>query len=335
MNTYQHFIGIDVSKQVLDIALVENNQLIATFQIDNRPKAIRQLLQALKKQRVSIKNAIFCAEHTGIYTQHLLQELHKASCPIWLENATHIQLSLGLQRGKNDQLDAKRIALFAYKNREDIKLWTPTRLIISQLEKLLTLRQRLLTIRAQLQVPIQEEKKFSDKATYQLLSKHSQSTLTGVEKDLASVEADIQAIIQGDERLNELFNRITRIEGVGKITAQELLVSTNEFKDFSSSKSFACYCGIAPFEHRSGSSVRGRSRVSHRANKHMKKILHLAAMGAVRAKGKFKTYYERKVIEGKNKMLVLNNVRNKLVHTIFAVVFKATEYDKNFSFPVV
>ena len=335
MSTFPHFIGIDVSKQVLDVALVESNQVLATFQIDNQPKAIRQLLQTLRKQRVNVKNAIFCVEHTGIYTQHLLQELHKAKCPIWLENATHIQLSLGLQRGKNDQLDAKRIALFAYKNRDDVKLWTPARQIIDKLAKLLTLRQRLLTIRAQLQVPLQEEKGFSDKAIYQLLSKHSQSTLVGIEKDLASVEADIQTIIQSDERLNDLFNRITRIEGVGKITAQELLVTTNEFRDFTCSKSFACYCGIAPFDHRSVSSVRGKSRVSHRANKHMKKILHLAAMGAVRAKGKFKVYYERKVAEGKNKMLVLNNVRNKLVHTIFALILKDQEYDKNYSFPVV
>ena len=264
-----------------------------------------------------------------------MQELHKADCPIWLENATHIQLSLGLQRGKNDQLDAKRIALFAYKNREDVQLWVPARQVIIKLEKLLTLRQRLITTRAQLQVPIQEEKAFSDKAIHQLLHKHSQSTLAGIEKDLASVEAAIQDLINQDERLKELFTQITRIEGVGRITAQELIITTNEFKDFSSSKSFACYCGIAPFEHRSGSSVRGKSRVSHRANKHMKKILHLAAMAAVRARGKFKVYFERKVAEGKNKMLVLNNVRNKLVHTVFAVVLKSQEYDKNYSFPVV
>ena len=68
MNGYQHFIGIDVSKQVLDVALVENNQVKATFQVDNQPKAIRQLLQALRKQQVRVRNTIFCMEHTGIYT---------------------------------------------------------------------------------------------------------------------------------------------------------------------------------------------------------------------------------------------------------------------------
>ncbi len=139
------------------------------------------------------------------------------------------------------------------------------------------------------------------------------------EKDLTSVEEAIQDLIKRYDKLNELFNRIISIEGVGKITTQELIVTTNEFTNFSPSKSFACYGGIAPFEHRSGSSVSGRSRVSYRANLDLKKILHLAA---IRAIGKFNVYFERKVKEGKNKKLVVSNVPNQLVYTIFAVVLK-------------
>lgn len=91
-----------------------------------------------------------------------------------------------------------------------------------------------------------------------------------------------------------------------------------------------CHAGVAPFEHRSGSSVRGKTRVSHHARKRLKSLFHLAAMSSIRAKGELRDYYQRKVGEGKNKMLVLNAVRNKIIHRIYAVVRRGEKYDKNY-----
>ncbi|RZK16725.1 MAG: IS110 family transposase, partial [Flavobacterium sp.] len=104
--------------------------------------------------------------------------------------------------------------------------------------------------------------------------------------------------------------------------------SSNEFKDITDPRKFACYSGVAPFEHRSGSSVRGKSRVSSLGNKAVKSLLHLAAMAAIGCNEELKDYYQRKVAEGKNKMLVLNAVRNKLIHRIFACVNQNRKYEK-------
>lgn len=152
-----------------------------------------------------------------------------------------------------------------------------------------------------------------------------------MEKDLAQVEASIQALIDANEHLSQLFREITSVPDIGKVKGTEMLITTNEFKDFSSAKQYACDGGIVPFEHTSGSNIRGKSRLSHKANKVVKKLLHLAAMSAIRVKGKFRDYYLRKVADGKNKMSVLNAVRNKRVYVGFALVQKHQKYDEKYN----
>lgn len=95
-------------------------------------------------------------------------------------------------------------------------------------------------------------------------------------------------------------------------------------------RKFACYSGIAPFEYRSGISIRGRTRVNPMANKKMKRYLHKASLTGIKLDEELKKYYERKVAEGKNKMSVLNAVRNKLLARVFAVVNRGFVYQKNY-----
>ncbi len=187
-------------------------------------------------------------EHTGIYSTHLLSVLIQQELAIWLEHPLQIKLSLGLQRGKNDQIDARRIAQYAYKNRESVRLWTPARTLISQLQRLTALRDRLLASKNSLEVSLTEEKQFTDKATYQLLAKHSRRSLEALQKDLKAVEKQIQTLIDSDEQLKQLFAQLTSLPGIGPVTASELIIITNEFKDFASAKKLACYAGVAPLD---------------------------------------------------------------------------------------
>ncbi len=100
------------------------------------------------------------------------------------------------------------------------------------------------------------------------------------------------------------------------------------FTRYENAKQLACYCGVVPFEHSSGTSIKKRSKVHHMANKTLKKQLHLCALSAKTYDPELKAYFERKVKEGKPKMLVINNVRNKLVHRICAVIKKQQPYIK-------
>ncbi len=108
---YSYFIGFDISKHTLDVALVKEGQQVFYEQIQNSPQAIKTLMQKLSKQSgFVLKQSLVCMEHTGIYTSYLLEYLTTQQASIWLENALQIKQSSGMQRGKNDKVDAQRIA---------------------------------------------------------------------------------------------------------------------------------------------------------------------------------------------------------------------------------
>jgi transposase len=264
-------------------------------------------------------------------------------CLAWeapLESALRIKHSVGLQRGKNDKVDAERIAFYAYRNQDSVKLWQATRPVIKELKTLTALRTRLINAKKQLKSSLQESEEFLGKALQKKMQRCCQHSLKALENDLTQVNKQLDELIRSDEELNRLFNLVTSVEGVGAVTAREVIVTTNEFKDFTEAKKYACYAGVVPFQHRSGTSIRGKDRVSHLANKRVKTLLHMSALSAINHCEELRDYYQRKVAQGKNKMSVINAVRNKLILRIFAVVKNnrnrvAGPYDKNYEYTLV
>ena len=332
---YNFFIGIDVSKKTLDFAVIKGKEILFSYTGENDEPGIKKFWAQLKSQQgFCINEAIFCMEHTGIYNQHLLSFLYAKKAPVCLEAAIHIKLSSGLQRGKNDQIDAVRIAQYACKNSTELKLWQPKRMVIQQLKHLSALRGRLINARKQLTVAINETISF-DKAAANESKKLCKASLKSLDEDIKRVDLKVDQIIVSDEELKRLFSIVTSVDGIGKVTATEMIITTNEFKDITDPAKFACYAGVAPFEYSSGSSLKGKSRVSHKANKNMKSLLHMAALVAINYNADLKAYYQRKVEQKKNKMLVINAVRNKLIWRIFACVKNNRLYQKNYQFALV
>lgn len=331
---YIFFIGIDVSKSTLDFTALKDNQVLFHLQSSNDLAGIRGFWKQLKSQTgFRLEHALFCMEHTGIYNQHLLGFLAVKKAALCLESAIHIKRSSGLQRGKNDKVDAFRIAQYAAKNNAYLRIWEPKRPVIEQLKALTSLRSRILNARKQLSVALKESACF-DKTASRESKKLCTGSLQGLSADLKKVEIKIDQLIDNDENLKHLFTKVTSVEGIGKITAIAMIVTSNEFKDITEPSKFACYSGVAPFEHSSGSSIRGRSRVSHLANKTMKTLLHMSAMAAICYNADLKEYYLRKTNEKKNKMCVINAIRNKLIQRVYACVKGDRLYEKNYR-PVV
>ena len=335
MKTYVNFIGIDISKEHLDYCLVVDGKTVVSFREENTSEGIEKVVSIFQKDhQVKLENTIFCMEHTGVYQAHLVSFLYEKCWDIWLENPTQIKFSMGLQRGKNDKVDAKRIGIYAFKNRQDLKLWTPKRYKITFLGELLALKDRLVRTRSSLVVPIGEQKPFWDSKLSADITPYSEKVITELNTQItagrhSAIEKKIQEEIDNDEQIKSLFETVTSVPGIGKKTAIEMIVQTNEFKEFATAREFACYIGIAPFEYSSGKSVRGKTKVSQKANKKVKTLLTMGCMNFAKLKGKaniFREYYQRKVAEGKNKMAVINALRNKLVHTIFALVKKGEKF---------
>jgi transposase len=332
---FEYFIGVDVSKKWLDFALLQAGQVRCHLQVENTTAGIKQALKGLQSQwKVAVSQALFCVEHTGLYQNTLLAYLSKQQAHIWLASALHIKAGGGLQRGKSDKVDAVRIGQYAYKNQERINLWQPPREQVQELRALTALRNRLVEAKKQLQVPLQEQKGLLSKSLMRQLEQNSQASLKALEKDIAQTEARMQAVISQDEQLMHYFDLLISVQGIGPVTATQVIIATNEFQDFKQAKAFACHAGVAPFAYQSGSSVRGKTKVSPKADKKLKRLLHLAALTVIRIKGELQDYYQRKVAQGKHKMSVLNAIRNKLVHRMFAVVHKNKKYEKNYPYPL-
>ena len=137
--------------------------------------------------------------------------------------------------------------------------------------------------------------------------------------------------MKDDEDLHKQYKLAISVKCVGFVAASYLLVYTHGFTRFDTAKQLASYAGIAPFEYSSGTSIRGRTKVHPMANKKLKTILHMCAVSSVRHNPEMKAYFERKVDEGKNKMLVLNAVRNKIVGRVFSCVKKERMYTEAYA----
>lgn len=327
---FNYFVGVDVSKNTLDFAVYNFERLLFHKKTANSLDKIDTFVTGLKKlESFSLSSSVFCMEFTGIYNNHLIAYLSKKKGNIWMEPASHIKASLGNIRGKNDKLDAIRIGKFAYKNREEARLWKPKREVMNKLKQLTVLRDRLIDAKNSLAVPLQEINSFMPKPIYNQLKKACQRSLNSLQADIEKIEKAIAEIVKTDQKLDRLFGIVTSVQGVGTQTAVNMIITTNGFEDIKEAKKFACYSGVAPFSRESGL-YKGRAKVSHMANKKMKTLLHMAALSAITCNEDMKQYYNRKVEEGKNKMCVINAVRNKIIHRIFACVAQNRKYEKSY-----
>ena len=326
-----YFLGIDIAKNTFQVALTLDGANHFETEVENNQTAIKRYFKDLKEKfKFSPDQLIVCLEHTGIYCLPVLDYLVKNGIKVCLEPALQIKQSQGMTRGKNDQVDARRIAQYAYKNRQELRFWKPQRIIIQELKALLVLRERLVKMKVKMETPINEGQEYIEESIRKSLIKACRSSIQALAKDIVRVEKEIKAVVEKDTQLKEQFDLAVSVPGIGKITALNVIVSTGEFERISEAKKFACYAGVAPFEHTSGSSVRGKTRVSKMANMTLKKLLHLAAMSAIQSCDELKAYYQRKVAEGKNKMSVLNAVRNKLITRIFVCIKNKRVYQKDY-----
>lgn len=329
-------MGCDISQDSFTYCLRSDSEIICQGEVLNSNKPIQKWLKELKQvHRVDLPGVIFCLEHTGIYGMILMRTLYSRSLIVCVEGASNIKLSLGLQRGKNDRVDARRIAEYAMRYTDRLKQWKPKREVLERLQLLIGMRSRLIKAKNVLNSHTKEVGKFLGKQEHMLLSKGTKESLKAIKANIKKADEDIEALIRSDGNLKRLSDLVTSVASVGMVTCAAFLVKTNEFQDIKEAKKFACTAGLAPFEHSSGKSVRGKTRVSHRAHKDLKTLLHMCALGAISRKGELQDFYKRKVGQGKNKMLVLNAVRNKIVHRVFAVVRDGVMYQKNYQYNLV
>jgi transposase len=323
-NLLKNFVGIDISKLTFDAALVKAEQpgVAIHEQFKQSLQGFCQFQAWLRQQGTAMdEQTLFCMEYTGIYNTGIVDFLCRAKAKVWVEAAIKIKKSEGLERGTDDRNDAIKIAHYAFRYKDRIKLWSPADESLSKIKHLIAQRDRIVSSITKLTVPVNELKETGAVQQAKELEKLQRSAVKGLEKAKEKIEKEVLTIIRANEVLAHKVARVQTIKGIGEVTSIAFLVYTNGFTSFDNGKQLSCYCGVVPFvRKKSGTSVKSKPRVSCFANKKLKKLLHLCALSAIAFDPELKAYYERKVLEGKNKMSVINAVRNKLVLRMFAVV---------------
>lgn len=330
------FIGIDVSKHTLDVAVIIHQS--SSFsnpvwkQFHNTQNGLSQLKKWLYEMHVPLSSqTIIVIENTGIYHRLLWQFCSSLQVDLCIENAAQVKWSMGIARAKNDKVDSRRLALYAARHADRLK---PTPALypgIMHLKDLMMIRNKIIVQISGIKTPLKELKHVSTSpADTRAIKKLLQPALDGLEQSLKKVEKDIEAALKKEEPLFKVYKRLITIPGIGHVTAIYLICCSNGFTMCSSGKQLACYCGVVPFDHQSGISIKGKQHVHRMANKELKRLLHLCALSCIKNYPEFKNYYDRKRQEGKHSMSVLNAIKNKLVLRAFAVAKNERDYVDNY-----
>jgi len=321
MEQFSFFTGIDVSKLWLDIAVFKPDYgIVYQTRIDNNVKAIKSFLRDLKKQfKGGMTDYLFCMEHTGKYGHAFLNASIQEQAKVWVELPIQIKRSQGLVRGKTDQWDAVRIAQYAYRFADKAVFWKPADKIIQDLKELQVKRNKLVKAHSQLSQENKSDPLFK-------------KPLLALNQGIEAIELKMEQLVVQNGSANRQYELLKTVPGIGKQTAMALIIVTNGFTRLTESRKLSCYSGLAPFPYSSGSSVKGRTKVSKMGDKKLKVLLNLSAWNAIRSITAFKDYFNRKVSEGKHRMSVINAVRNKLIALALAVIKRNSPFEKNYSF---
>jgi transposase len=319
----QTIVGIDVSSATLDIC-ISNKKGQRSVVISNDAGAIGKFFSQYKE------SLLIGMENTGRYNWALYEVLKEMPHHrVFVVSPLHLKRSIGLVRGKNDKVDAIRIAAFIGKNYQELPSWKPSSVAIEKLRILITERSCRIKTKKQLLKQQYDYAKMKHLGLDEWLLKMNKEQLLLLGDQIERIESEMEALIRTDEQMQHQARLIRSVPGVGKVLSWMMLAKTEAFQTITQPRKMACYSGVVPFSNQSGTSLKGKGRVSSYADKAIKATLHLAAMSAIRLKNDLREYYLRKVAEGKNKMSVLNAVRNKIIHRIFAVIKNQKNYQMN------
>ena len=196
----------------------------------------------------------------------------------------------------------------------------------------MSLKAKLIKQRAAYKGTLGEQKNIYKTKDFKTIFHVQEKMIHYLTKQIKCIENEIVEIIKNESELQKSLSLILSIKGIGLQMATTMIIATENFKKFENWRKFASYCGIAPFPYQSGTSIRGRNKVSQLANKKIKALIHMCAITAIQHNPEMKKYYNKRIDIGKSKMSTINIIRNKLIARIFAVINRQTPYVNTMKF---
>ncbi len=327
MKKWDFILGVDVSKLTLDVHCAELNEHV---QIENGSEGFKVLKKWFKQFNIDVTKSIIVMEYTGGYEYKLIQFCESLSIAYTRIPGLAIKNSLGITRGKNDKIDAKRIAIYTEEKIKTINPSKPLNRQILKLKELLSFRKRMVRQKAGLMASLKERIAMFEVSTNDIITTMTQDYIKKLDDDIKKLDITLQTLVKEDEKMFTNYQIITSIQGIGPVNALMTIAYTENFTSFTNPRAYAVYSGVIPFEYSSGTSIKSKKRVSHLANKELKQELNQAAKTAIIWDKDLCEYATRK-LKSKPYALVLNNVKFKLILRMFSLVKRGEKSVDNYN----
>ena len=325
-NETKHFVesaGIDVSKLTLDVFLYNQKQHRQFANSQAGFELMQKWIFAIVGDEVDV---IYCYEHTGWYCILLGQFLYHQNLFNCCINPLEIKRSMGFRRGKSDKTDAIEIARFAWLRKDELTSSIPMPMKLIDLQRFMSLREQLVKQSTALKNLEKGMLVTTQKVQGDIALKIIKQSLKQLELQIKKIETSMEDLIKTETEMQKNYKLSRSVKGVGRILAIQMLLHTHNYSRFDSWRAYSAYCGLVPYPFQSGTSINGKNKTHAISDVKMKSLLSMSAISAIQHDAELKNYYHKRVDEGKNKMVALNIIRNKIVSRIFATVKRGTPY---------
>lgn len=332
MNKPQFYIGIDIASATFTSAVGSMGErwqiVVKPTQFDNEYDSFAKFLSWLQEHGVTQDNSVICMEATGVYNEVLAHFLLANQYRVAIEPPLKVKRAFHPAGHKSDPVDSCQISEYAYRFYDELRMWEPRKDILEQIKTLLATREQFVVMKTGHKNSLHALKRKVVR-TY-LAEKMHETAITELKEHISQIEEEIKRLINQDTDLHNTLTLLVSIPGVAFLLAAHMLVTIHSAPLPLSYKTLAAFIGICPYENSSGTSTWHKSTSRHYGPPGLRKLLFLASMSISEHDRQFRNYFLRKVQEGKPKMLVINNIANKLLKIMLAVLRTKSKFISNY-----
>jgi len=327
---FEYFIGVDIASKTFVATTLKKSlkPLLSAKEFDNDSDGFDAFVTWLTAAKIDQSKSVICMEATGVYAEALCYYMHAQDWWLAVHPPLKIKRAFEPVGHKTDAVDSRQIAEYAIRFTDKLRRWKPKKDLLEQIRVLLDTREQFVgqrtadknrlraLCRKVIRTPVAEEL--------------HQQNIQNLSQNIKTIESEIRDLLQQDDDLYSQHLLLITVPGVSLLLSAHTLLMTATLQSPHNPRVVSAWLGISPYKNRSGTSVNGKARSRRYGPAIMRKLLHLAARSVRTHDIVFEKYFERKVAEGKSKKLVLNNISNKLVKIMCAVLRENQPYILNY-----
>jgi transposase len=323
------YIGCDIAEDTFDMTVLTAPEQIVTtlYDIPNTAAGFRQCVAHLSAHHVTPETATVVMECTGVYSERLSYFLYDQGFRVCVEPPQKVKKAF-YDKPKTDPVDSRQIAEYGYRFRDKLHPWQPREQLLDEVQVLLTLRERLK--KAQTASRNAKRALTRKQRVHSTALQSHQDTIRYLAGQVKHTEREISQVLQQNPTLYDQTVNLTTMPCVGLLLAVNLAVMTDGFTHHVNARQISAFLGMCPWPYQSGTSVHRPASSDGAGPGRVRKLLFLAAMSARAYHPGMRAYFERKLREGKPKPLILNNIANKLLRVLCAMIRSGKPYMENY-----